>query len=119
MDGRQLTGQADVALVLAEKQRPGLGHDEVRPGDAHVGSEEALAQVFAHQAGESLGILGGIDHRHGLGDQLDHLLFGAVDGRHHQVAGTFPRQLDDALAQIGLDHLDVELLEGLVEVDLF
>ena len=36
-----------------------------------------------------------------------------VDGRHHDVTGLLAFQLDDALAEVGLDHLDtLRLQEG-------
>ena len=46
-------------------------------------------------------------------EQFAHVVVVQVDGRHHDVTGLLAFQLDDALAEVGLDHLDtLRLQEG-------
>ena len=46
-----------------------------------------------------------------LFEQLAHVVVVQVDGGHHDVAGLLAFQLDDALAEVGLDHLDALRLQ--------
>ncbi len=42
-----------------------------------------------------------------------------MNGRGHDVRGTLPRNLNDVLAEIGLDRLDAGSLERRIEMNLF
>jgi hypothetical protein len=50
--------------------------------------------------------------------QTGHVLRAEMDRRSHQVAGLVARELDDVFSQVRLGHLDPELLEPGVQVDL-
>ena len=49
-------------------------------------------------------------------EQLADVLLLEVDGGHHDVAGRLPQELDDALAEVGIDDLDPPLDEVGVQV---
>ena len=44
-------------------------------------------------------------------EHLSHFLTLQVDGRHHDVAWLLVQELDDALTQVGLYHIDSVLLQ--------
>mgnify|MGYP003668516988 CR=1 FL=1 len=90
---------------------------EVAAGDAHVGREELAAQHLARLVDQ-------IRYR-GLGravvvrgEQFGDLLLGLVYGGRDDVRGWLLGELDDVLAQIGLDHLHAVGDQRLVQADL-
>ena len=98
---RQRIGQVGIAFVGHQHRRAGLGHQEVGPGQAHVGIEELLAQDMprlGHQVvalGQALGEaqLGVM-----LEESVGHLVLGEMDGRRNDVARRLVAKLDDVFA---------------------
>ena len=115
---RQPGAQPDVALGLDEHERAGLGDEEVRAGDAHLGGEEAVAQLGARVGDEPLGVVG-VEHlAREAAEQLGHLARGQVHRRGEDVRRAVAHELHDVLAEVGLHRLDAGLGERLVEADL-
>ncbi len=118
VDLRQRGAHAAVALVLDEADRSGLGHREVATGDADVGIEERLPQPLARVSELGGDLRRDTAHTAVGSKQFGHVVPGLVDRRSDDVARRLPRQLDDELAQVGLDHLDARRLQRRVQVDL-
>ena len=80
--------------------------------------EELLAQVDPRGLGELLGI--GQPRRRSqlLVEELADLLLLLVDGGHDDVTGRLLGELDDAFAEVRVDHLDAALNEIGIEVAL-
>ena len=125
-----------VAFVGADYNVARLGDAEVATGHTAVGMHEVVAQVIAGSTGEIGGVGAGVpvvaflQEAFGsactmlLDDALlaeagGHLLAGDVDGGHHDVAGRYLHELKDALAKVGLDHVDAVLNEVVVQMALF
>ena len=111
---RQRGHHAAVALVGDDRDRAGLGHQEVAARDAEVGAEKMPAQHLARLARERLGV-GQARAVVVLGEQVRDLLLVLVDRRRDDVRRRLLRQLDDVLAQVGLDRRDAGSLERLVQ----
>ena len=106
-----------VALVGDKADRAGGRDPEVRAGDPDVCVQERLAQLRP----------GGVRQRLELGrdplslhrrEQLSHLLGGLLDRRRDDVHGVLAGELEDVLAEIGLDRSDAHGRERLVQADL-
>ena len=104
-----------VALVGDDHGGAGLGDQEIGAGDADVGGEELLAQDLA-RLGDELRGLDQLPVRRQLGVQaaevgLD-LVLGEVDGGRDDVARRLAADLDQVLAEVGLDHLEAVRLRA-------
>ena len=85
-----------------------------------------LAQVHAGHVGEEGGVVGvgrvgssgNLVTGNLLTEAVAYLLTMDVEGRHDDVAGCQLHHLQDALAQVGLHHVDALLLQVLVQVAL-
>ena len=118
---RQDLRQIAVALVRDDDRGAGLGDEEIRPGDADIGGEEPLAQHGARLA-EELHRLGQVAPRverlvHPPEVLLD-LRRGDVHRGRDDVRGHLAAELDDVLAEVGLDRRDAARLEMGVQPDL-
>ena len=105
-------GHVGIALVGAYHDVARLGNAEVGTGHAGLGGEELVAQRQARPVGEIRGVV--VAHVVAdafLLEELAHVVVAQVDGGHDNVAGLLPLQLDDALAEVGLDDLDAACLE--------
>ena len=109
---------AAVAFVLHQTEGPGLGHREVHAGEARVGLQELLPQHLPGHGRELVHILGVLRILDLLAELPGDLVFVLMDGRHDDVARRLPVELDDVLAQVGLDGLDAVGLQEGVEVHL-
>ena len=111
--------EAAVALVLDQHDRAGLGHAEVAARHAHVGGEEPRPQLFASEGGKVLGHV--VEHAVGPGDGLEDvadLVPVEVHGRGDDVARRLVGQLDDPLAEVGLDDVDASASRASLSADL-
>ncbi len=117
MHARERADEPAVPLVRDEADRARLGHGEVGPRDAHVGGLEDLPQAPAGEAGERLELrldrLPGDprEERRDVGPRL-------LERRRDDVPGMLAGELEDPLAEVGLDRLDARRGERLVETDL-
>ena len=109
--------KADVAFVFDQDYGAGLGHHEVGAADAHVGGQKRLAQHLAGGGGQLFGAGVGAGAELFVEEGAD-FLETLVDRRPHDVAGGLARQLDDVLAQVGLEDLDPLALEVVVDLHL-
>ena len=110
--------QPCVALVLDDAHGAGGRHAQVHARHAHPGLRELLAKAHARVSHQPFAVI-----RHVIGaglfpEQLCHLRPVQVHGRRDDVRGVLARQLQDPLAQVGLDHLEARALERLVQLDL-
>ena len=111
--------QPTVALVRDEHDRARVGDAEVRAGDAEVGAKELGAQLLAGECGEwpwrrlEDAVIG----HFGL-EVLRNLVAVLVHRGGDDVAGRLMSELDDPLAQVGLDHAASGRFERLVEPGL-
>ena len=110
--------EVPVPLVGHDDRRARFRDEEIRPGDPHVGAEEVVPQHLA-RPGHQLRVpeTGGPEAERGvvLGEEVADLLPGLVDGGGDDVARGLVGELDDVLAEVGLDDLEVRFLEPLVE----
>ena len=122
MHARQSLGQIAIALVGDDDRGAGLSHQEIGPGDAHIGANILLAQhgprlidqrfaLVEVAAGGQIGVVG-------AKFSLD-LGFADMGRRRDDVAGRLAAQLDDVFTQIGFHHLHAHCFEVGVEGDLF
>ncbi len=118
VDGRQGGAEAAVALVGDHHHGAALSDEGVGAGDAHAGGEENLAQFVAGNADLLGDVLAGDVPLQRLGEDVAYLLAGKVDGWDDQVAGSLPLELENPLAEVGLDGLDAGGGQGVVKVDL-
>ncbi len=118
VDARQGGHQARVALVLDDADRPGLGHAEVDPRDADVRAREHLAQAACARGPPAPRGRSAAPSRSRPSKHLAHLLLVEVHRRGDDVARVLAGQLQDPLAEVGLDHPQPRLLDRLVELDL-
>ena len=90
---------------------------KLRAGDAHAGLEERRAQALARVRDQLLRV---VRHRAAAvgREHLGDLAARAVDDRGEDVRGPLAGELDDPLAEVGLDGRQARRLEGVVELDL-
>ena len=103
---RHIGRQIGVALVGADDEGPGLGDREIGPRHAGVGSEDQRAGRLALRFRQimDVAVVGiGADR---LGEYFGHIGAQLVHRGHHDMARVLIVELLDALAEIGLDHLD-------------
>jgi len=98
-----------------------LDDQKIGAGDADIGGEKLRAQHGAGFVAE-LARLGErarrVERAMLRTERIGDLLFHQVDRRRDQMARRLVAQLDDVLAEIGLDRGDAVLLEVVVEPDL-
>jgi len=99
-------------------ERPRLGHREIHARQARIRLEELLAKHLAGHGGKLVHVLGVLRVLDLLAELAGDLILVLVDGGHDDVARRFAIQLDDVLAQIGLQGLDAMPLEEVIEVHL-
>ena len=118
MHPRQRLGQVAVALVGDDDAAAGLGDQEVGAGDADIGGEEFLPQLGA-RLGQDVAAFA----EHAVGRQVGVRVAEAVlpvlpvqveRGRDDMARQLVP-ELDDVLAEIGLDRADAVAFEVLVD----
>ena len=114
--GRHGGGQAAVALVFHQAQRAGFGHGKVHAAQADIGGAVHVAQGLAGKAGELVHVVG---QRCAdvVVEQFAHLLFGFVDGRHHDVGRFFAGHLHDVFAQIAFHGFNAAIGQIMVQLD--
>jgi hypothetical protein len=118
VDGRQGRAHVGVALVGADHHAAGLGDGEVHAGEPCPRLQEPAAKVVAGCLGQVGRVAGAAIGPQLLVEQLADLLLLEVDGRHDDVTGRLAAELDDALAEIGVGHLDAARLEVRIQVAL-
>ena len=106
---RQGLRQVAIALVGDDDRRAGLGHQEIRAGDADIGREEAVAQDHARLGEQRLVLLqiavGRQMRVHAAEVGLD-LLLGEMHRRHDDVRRQLVADLHQVFAEVGLDRRD-------------
>ena len=112
---RRRGAETPVAFIGNNDQRSRFGHQEVGPADAQVSLQELVPQGNAGYPGHFLDVIGEGDAQF-LMEEFRNLFLGLVEGRGHQVRGSFFRQLDDVLAQVRFVNLNAVGFQGLVEV---
>ena len=117
MDTRHAGGQAGVALILDDRDRAAGRHAKVHPADAHIGLQKALAQSHPRSRGHSRDVVG-LGHAQVFVEQIAHLLAGLVNRGGDNVRGRLTGQLNNVLAQVGLNNLKAAVLKSLVKMDL-
>ena len=101
-----------IALVGAYYDVARLGNAEVGTRHTCVGGQKLVAQRETCTIGKVCGVVVALLLRDAfLFEQLAHVVVAQMDGGHHDVRGCLTLQLDDALAQVGFDHLNAFLLE--------
>ena len=118
MQGRHSSRHTAVAFVLHQAEGAGLGHQEVDAGYPCIGLLKLLPQDGPGGGGQFVHIVGVGDVGELLIEQLGDLLLRLVQGRHDDVGGGLPRQLDDELSQVRLQALDTPCLQIVVELHL-
>ena len=108
-------GHSPVALVGDEDEGSGLGDDEVRAGDAHVGLDELVAEFAPGGVCELFDAGVGVGSQ-SLVEEGVHVGLGHVNGGDDDVVGRLSRELDEVFAEVGLDGLDLLFGELAVEV---
>ena len=118
---RQRQRQVGVALVRHDDGRAGLGDEQVGSRDADVGGQEFRAQDaagFRDEDRRARGIAVGRQVIVVAQEVLGDVGRAQVDHRRDEVARRLAAELDDVLAEVGLDHLQPACLEPGVEADL-
>ena len=106
-----------VALVLDQADGAGVGHREVHTRDPDPGVQEDGPQPGSRVDGFGRDV--GLDHVAGVGrEQPGDRVAVVVDRRGDDVRRRLPCELDDELAEVGLDDLSAVGFEDLVEMDL-
>ena len=108
-----------VAFVGANHDVASLGNAEV--GTCHTGicCKELVAQAKSRHISEVCWVVVtrfGVEF---LLKQFSHVVVVEVDSRHHDMARLLSLQLNDALAEVGLHHLNAVLLKVWVHLALF
>ena len=114
--GSELTSRPLPSFVTRQTE-PVSPTPKLAPGDADVGVEEDLPELAARRLRERLELRRdglALDRREELGDVLGRLL----DRGRDDVDGVLAGELDDVLAEIGLDDAHPGRLERVVEPDL-
>jgi len=114
---RRLHAFPGVALARDQRERPGVGRDEVRARHADLSVENLLAEV---PTGESRQFLCGFERlvrlEH-LVEQGRDLLAGLVNGRSDNVRGCLVGDLQDELGEVGLPDVRAAGFEGVVHFE--
>ena len=114
MDSRQRRDHPAVALVGDDEARAGLGDQEVAAGDAEVRRHEVLAQHVArlarHLADVGLPRLAVMPR-----EEIGYFVLRLVDRGGDDVRRRLAGELDDVLAEIGLDRLHPVSRERVVQ----
>jgi hypothetical protein len=106
-----------VTLVRHDHHAAGLGDTEVHAGDADVRPEELVAELCAGERAQLGGHVGQIAPSDAV-EEFRNVGARLVQCRRDDVRRRLARQLDDPLAEVGLDDFDPLRLEGSVQVDL-
>ena len=97
---------------------PVSAHGEVRARDGHARAEECVAKERARRRRQLAGIVGETFEPEPLPEEVADLGPVLVDRGHEQVRGPLPRQLHDQLGQVGLERVNADRLERVVQPDL-
>jgi hypothetical protein len=117
VDARQRAHEAAVALVRHQADRACLADAEVRAGQADIRRLEDLPELAPRRLRKRLerGLdRSALDAR----KQLRNVLGRLVDCGRDDVCGVLACQLEDVLAEVGLDWLHTNLLERGVQANL-
>ena len=112
MELRHGSGHIRITLVGANHAIAGSSHTEVTSSHTCSGFHKLVAEMMTGTAGQVSRII----VADFLGDSLllehlSHFLTLQVDGRHHDMARLLMQELDDALTQVGLHHVNAVLLQ--------
>ena len=116
---RHRGGHVGITLVGANHTVARGSHTKVAACHTRTSLHKLVAQVMASAASQVSRVV----IAYFLGDtlllkHLAYLLTFQVDGRHHDMARLLPQELDDALTQVGLHHVDAVLLQVRVHLAL-
>ena len=114
VDFGQGLGQIAVAFIGDDHGRPGLGDEEIRAGDTHIGLDKPVAQHRPRFVQQILGLVeppGRVETRVSVAEGVGDLLYVQMNRRGGDVAWRLAAQLKDVLAEIGLDGGDAVGLE--------
>src|SRR5208282_2493620 len=103
--------EVGVTLVGADDEAAGLRDREIGTSHAGLGTQEIRPRVAAHRFGEVTRVVIARLRPDGSGKHLRNIAAQLVDRRDDNMAGRLVVELLDALAEIGLDHLDATGLE--------
>ncbi len=117
VDARRRCGYAAVALIGDEAHRSRLGDGEVDARDAHVCSEEHVAQVAAGDRVELRGLIRVVRTELGS-EEVSDLGAGAMQHGSDDVRRRVTGELHDELAEVGLCDFDARDAERVVQLDL-
>ena len=121
MDARQGLRQVAIALVGDDDAAAGLGDQEIGAGDADIGGEEAVAELGArlHHDVAPLGedAVGRQVGVHAAEIRLP-ILAVEVEGGGDDVRRVLLAELEDVLAEVGLDRRDAVRFQVGVDPDL-
>ena len=113
-------GHVGIALVGAYHAVAGGSHAEVASRHAGTSLHELVAQMETGAMGEISRVVVSFLLRYSLLlEHPAHFLAFEVDGRHHDMARLLMQELDDALAEVGLHHIDAVLFQIGVHFALF
>src|SRR5579872_1104822 len=115
---REMRAHIGIAFIGADHELPRLRNGEVHPGQRYAAGQEFLPQMQSRGMCQELRI--GIAGRRPqmLMEDLAYFFLFLVYTRQYDMAGRLPCQLDDALAQIGIDYVDAIFMQELVELTL-
>ena len=116
VDFRRRMGQPRVALIFDHHHGSRIGYHEVRAGDPDVRVEELLPQDAACDHRLIAGL--GLRAAQLLLEYASHVMPGVMQRWGDDVIGPLIGELQDVLAQIGLDGFQIVGLEPRVQVDL-
>ncbi len=119
MNRRNRNSQVGIPFVGANNDSPGFCNRKVDAGNSSFGRYELLPQVIPSGSGQKYRIGVSFGCADVLVKRLTNLFLLDMDGWQHDVAWWFVSQLDDPLAQVGVDHLDVVLFQKRIEMTFF
>src|SRR5690625_1775928 len=121
MSSGQGLREITIAFIGDNDAAAGLGNEEVRTGNTDISVQITLSQHPACLVNQLSGLRQGTSRRQIIVQAAEvrlNLLLIKMHRRCDDMAGGLPAELDDILAQIGLNGLDTSFLKKIIEADL-
>ena len=115
----KVCAQIGVAFVGTHHKSARFCYSKVYAGKCGICCQELFPQVTACYLGEVFGVAGSFFRAKILVESFAHILFFEVNGGQHDVARSFVAQLNNAFAEVGINHIDTVLYKVRIEVALF
>ena len=114
----QMATHICIAFIGANHHTAGFRNGKVDPRDGSLGCQEFLTQVLTGGFRQVFGVGSAFFGMEFFVKQFAYFLLFQVDGRHDDMAGRFPLQLNDPFAKVGIHYFNAPFDQVVIQVAL-